>query len=60
MRQLKELCDYLEQAAPSVLAEEWDNVGLLAGDPAAPIHRVMACLTITPQTAAEAIEHRRI
>ena len=58
MRQIKELCNYLEQAAPSLLAEDWDNVGLLAGDPEAPIHRVMTCLTITPQSAAEAIERQ--
>lgn len=55
---LEDICGYLEQYAPAILAEEWDNVGLLAGDPAAPLERVMTCLTITPQTAREAVEQR--
>jgi len=41
--------------APGWLAEEWDNVGLLVGDGAAEVQRVMTCLTVTPATAAEAI-----
>jgi len=48
----------LEQFAPAALAEEWDNVGLLVGDPDWPALRVMTCLTITPSTVAEAIEHQ--
>ena len=40
----------------SRLAEPWDNVGLIWGDPAAPVERVMTCLTVTPTTAAEAID----
>ncbi|MEM6329344.1 MAG: Nif3-like dinuclear metal center hexameric protein [Planctomycetota bacterium] len=46
----------LEQIAPARLAEEWDNVGLLTGDPAGPLRRVMTCLTVTPDSAAEAID----
>jgi dinuclear metal center YbgI/SA1388 family protein len=46
---------WLEQFAPARLAEPWDNVGLLWGDPALPLQRVMTCLTVTPTTAAEAI-----
>ena len=49
---------WLEQFAPSRLAEPWDNVGLLWGDPASPADRVMTCLTVTPATAAEAIRER--
>ncbi|MEQ8847435.1 Nif3-like dinuclear metal center hexameric protein [Botrimarina sp.] len=44
----------LEEIAPPVLAEEWDNVGLLAGDPAAPLHRALTCLTLSPDVVAEA------
>ena len=55
MPRLKDLCDYLDHFAPPLLAEEWDNVGLLAGDPQLPVHRVMTCLTITPQSAEESI-----
>ena len=47
--------DYLEEFAPSHLAAKWDNVGLLLGDRAAAVQRVMTCLTVTPESAAEAV-----
>jgi len=50
------LAAFLERIAPLRLAEDWDNVGLLVGDPQGPVRRVMTCLTITPPVAAEAIE----
>lgn len=46
---------FLESIAPRRLAQGWDNVGLLMGDPRATINKVMTCLTVTPETAAEAI-----
>jgi dinuclear metal center YbgI/SA1388 family protein len=49
---------WLERFAPSRLAEPWDNVGLLWGDPGAAIERVMTCLTVTPASAAEAVRER--
>lgn len=55
---IRELCDYLETFAPIRLAEDWDNVGLLTGDAAGPVQRVMTCLTITPESAAEAIDRK--
>ena len=55
MRHISDLASWLEGFAPSRLAEPWDNVGLLLGDPAATVERVMTCLTVTPATAAEAI-----
>jgi dinuclear metal center YbgI/SA1388 family protein len=51
-----EVIDFLERLAPPVLAESWDNVGLLVGDRDAPVERVMTCLTVTGQTVVEAIE----
>jgi len=47
---------FLEQFAPPRLAEDWDNVGLLVGDRGNRAGRVMTCLSVTPVTAAEAIE----
>jgi dinuclear metal center YbgI/SA1388 family protein len=47
---------FLEQFAPPSLASEWDNVGLLLGDRQARVKRVMTCLTVTPESAAEAVE----
>jgi dinuclear metal center YbgI/SA1388 family protein len=56
MTTVADVTGWLEQFAPARLAEPWDNVGLLWGDPAAAAQRVMTCLTVTPATAAEAIE----
>jgi dinuclear metal center YbgI/SA1388 family protein len=46
----------LEQLAPPALAESWDNVGLLVGDRARNVKRLMTCLTVTPASAREAME----
>lgn len=48
----------LEQIAPPELGEEWDNVGLLVGDPAAELTRGLTCLTLTPDVVAEAVESK--
>jgi dinuclear metal center YbgI/SA1388 family protein len=58
MASLADLCAYLESFAPSLLAADWDNVGLLVGDHAQNVERAMTCLTITPASAAEAIRER--
>ena len=58
MTTVAELARWLEDFAPSRLAESWDNVGLLWGDPAAATDRVMTCLTVTSKVADEAIEER--
>jgi dinuclear metal center YbgI/SA1388 family protein len=49
------LCSWLETFAPLALAESWDNVGLLWGDPRTRVKRVMTCLTVTTATSNEAI-----
>jgi dinuclear metal center YbgI/SA1388 family protein len=56
MRTLDTLLEYLEQFAPLDLAADWDNVGLLLGDRAAEVERILTCLTVTPDVAAEAVE----
>jgi dinuclear metal center YbgI/SA1388 family protein len=50
-----DLVAFLERFAPLELAEEWDNVGLLAGDRARETSRVLTCLTLTSDVAHEAI-----
>jgi putative NIF3 family GTP cyclohydrolase 1 type 2 len=55
MPRLQIIREFLDAFAPAVLAEDWDNTGLLAGDPAAEVARVMTCLTITPRSAHEAV-----
>jgi dinuclear metal center YbgI/SA1388 family protein len=46
---------FLERAAPPALAADWDNVGLLLGESTAEARRIMTCLTVTPDSAAEAV-----
>ena len=55
MTTVADLSAWLDGFAPRSLAEPWDNVGLLWGDPASPIRSVMTCLTVTPTTADEAL-----
>ena len=56
MTVINDVCDYMETFAPSSLAEDWDNVGLLVGDRSIRVEKVMTCLTITRDTAIEAVE----
>lgn len=55
MHKVSEISAWMNKFAPSRLAESWDNVGLLWGDPSEPVHRIMTCLTVTHESAAEAI-----
>jgi dinuclear metal center YbgI/SA1388 family protein len=55
MPTVAEIADFLEHFAPSRLAEEWDNVGLLVGRPDRPAERIMTCLTLTPDSVTEAV-----
>jgi dinuclear metal center YbgI/SA1388 family protein len=51
---LADVLPVLESIAPLRLAEGWDNVGLLAGDPAAEVSSALLCIDYTPAVAAEA------
>ncbi|MCI8623194.1 MAG: Nif3-like dinuclear metal center hexameric protein [Provencibacterium sp.] len=53
---VKELFEIIDrQVAPFSLAEEWDNSGLLVGDPEAEARTVLVCLDITLPAVAEAV-----
>jgi dinuclear metal center YbgI/SA1388 family protein len=56
MNTVASVVQFLERIAPLQLAESWDNVGLLWGDRQQPVQKVMTCLTLTPDVAAEAFE----
>lgn len=45
----------LDTIAPPALAQPWDNVGLLIGDPQAPGTKVLLCIDLTPAVLQEAI-----
>jgi putative NIF3 family GTP cyclohydrolase 1 type 2 len=55
MPTVAEFAAHLERFAPCGTAAEWDNVGLLLGDPAANVTRLLTCLTVTPDVSAEAV-----
>jgi len=55
MPTVAEFAAHLERFAPCATAAEWDNVGLLLGDPAAQVSRVITCLTLTPDVAEEVV-----
>jgi dinuclear metal center YbgI/SA1388 family protein len=54
---IRDFLTILQQIVPTGLAEEWDNVGLLVGDPNQPVQRVLLALDPTialiEQAAAE-------
>src|SRR5260370_351806 len=56
MPTVADVVDHLEQFAPLNLAADWDNVGLLLGERGAPVQRLITCLTVTPESVAEAVE----
>jgi dinuclear metal center YbgI/SA1388 family protein len=56
MTTVADIISLLERFAPPFLAAEWDNVGLLLGERDTVVERIMTCLTVTPESAAEAIE----
>lgn len=56
MATLKEIVDLLHGWYPPDTAEDWDAVGLVLGDPAAEVRKVLFAVDPTPEVAAEAAE----
>jgi dinuclear metal center YbgI/SA1388 family protein len=54
MERVADVVQLLEQWFPPSLAEPWDNVGLLLGDPNRPVRRLMTCLSVTASVVGEA------
>ncbi len=52
---LHNLLDILETHAPSTLAESWDNVGLMVGDPAHAVSGILVALDPTAAVLDEAL-----
>jgi len=55
---LKDIEKILDEIAPPGLAQEWDNVGLLAGDPRQPVRNVLLTIDLTAEVLAEAKGHK--
>jgi dinuclear metal center YbgI/SA1388 family protein len=56
---LSDILVVLDSIAPLRLAEGWDNVGLLVGDPSTDVERILLCIDYTPAVAAEARAKRK-
>ncbi len=56
MTLVRDVIKAAEALAPASLAEDWDNVGLQVGDPAAEATRVLVALTPLPEVFEEAEE----
>lgn len=53
---LAEVVAAIEAAYPPRLAESWDAVGLVCGDPAEPVRKVLVCVDPVESTVDEAVE----
>jgi len=54
--QVQHISTFLDQWAPPSTKLDYDNVGLLVGDPQQPVSRILTCLDITLDVVDEAIE----
>jgi dinuclear metal center YbgI/SA1388 family protein len=54
MTQIKDIVRHLEQIAPLAYQEDYDNAGLVIGDPSAAVAGVLICLDITEPLLLEA------
>jgi dinuclear metal center YbgI/SA1388 family protein len=52
---LAEVVAALDRRYPPGWAEAWDRVGLVVGEPSAPVHRVACVVDCVPETVAEAL-----
>jgi len=53
-----QIVNLLEQIAPTRVAQDWDNVGLLIGDRGANVRKIMLCIDLTPEVLREAIAEK--
>jgi dinuclear metal center YbgI/SA1388 family protein len=53
-----DLVGALDAAYPPALAESWDSVGLVCGDPADPVRRVMFAVDVTASVVVAALDWR--
>ena len=55
---ISEIIGHLESLSPLSLQEDYDNCGLLLGDPAWEFQKALLCLDLTENVMAEAISHQ--
>ncbi|MEX0823554.1 MAG: Nif3-like dinuclear metal center hexameric protein [Balneolaceae bacterium] len=54
--QVRHITNFMHQWAPPSIKLSYDNVGLLLGDPSAPVTKVLVCLDVTEAIVDEALE----
>jgi len=54
---LEDVIKTLEEIAPPVLAEDWDNVGLMIGSRKQKVSKIMCALDINEEVASEAVQN---
>ncbi|MFZ2383290.1 MAG: Nif3-like dinuclear metal center hexameric protein [Candidatus Nanopelagicales bacterium] len=55
MSTVAQIVEWLSRTYPPRLAESWDAVGLVAGRPAAPVHRILVTVDVTQAVAGQAV-----
>jgi dinuclear metal center YbgI/SA1388 family protein len=55
MTTLAEVVAALDKRYPPATAESWDRVGLVVGEPSAPVRRALLVVDCTPETVTEAL-----
>ena len=58
MTKIKDVINALESFAPTCLKEEYDNVGLMVGNPDEEVKKIITCLDVTSDVIALAIKKR--
>lgn len=53
---LHDVIKIMEELAPVKMAEGWDNVGLMVGDPNLSIEKILVCLDVDENIAKESVE----
>lgn len=53
-----DVLDFIQELAPSELAEEWDNIGLMTGGRKKEVNRILVCLDPTADALSKAEEIR--
>lgn len=54
----KDILQIIDRKAPFRRAEEWDNVGLLIGDPGKKVERILFSLDVTQRVVQEALDKK--
>ena len=52
------VCDAMNRIAPKNLAEEWDNPGLLVGNPHQEVNKILICLDISDEVIRKAVDNK--